>query len=36
MAIRFYRRVRILPGLRLNISKSGANVSMAPGGRTMS
>ncbi len=28
MPLRFTRRVRILPGLRLNLSKSGASISV--------
>ena len=31
MALRFYRRVRIIPGLRVNLSRSGPSVSI--GGR---
>ena len=46
MTIRFFRRVTLLPGLRLNLSKSGASLSIGtprgpsedrtsgPGGRT--
>ena len=32
MGLRFFRRVRILPGLRLNLSKSGASVSVGQQG----
>jgi hypothetical protein len=28
MTIRFFRRVRIIPGLRINLSKSGASLSV--------
>ena len=28
MTLRFFRRVRIAPGLRVNLSKSGASVSI--------
>ena len=28
MSLRFFRRVRIVPGLRVNLSKSGASVSV--------
>jgi hypothetical protein len=28
MTLRFFRRVRIIPGLRVNLSKSGASVSV--------
>ena len=28
MTLRFFRRVRIIPGLRVNLSKSGASVSI--------
>jgi hypothetical protein len=28
MSLRFFRRVRIVPGLRVNLSKSGASVSI--------
>jgi hypothetical protein len=28
MTLRFWRRVRIVPGLRVNLSKSGASVSV--------
>jgi hypothetical protein len=28
MSIRFWRRVRIVPGLRVNLSKSGASLSV--------
>ena len=28
MSLRFYRRVSIIPGLRVNLSKSGASVSV--------
>jgi Protein of unknown function (DUF4236) len=35
MRFRFYRRVRILPGVRLNLSKGGASVSMGPKGATL-
>jgi Protein of unknown function (DUF4236) len=28
MSLRFWRRVRIVPGLRMNLSKSGASVSI--------
>ena len=28
MSLRFFRRVRIIPGLRVNLSKSGASVSI--------
>jgi Protein of unknown function (DUF4236) len=28
MTLRFFRRVRIVPGLRVNLSKSGASVSV--------
>jgi hypothetical protein len=28
MTLRLFRRVRIVPGLRLNLSKSGASVSI--------
>jgi Protein of unknown function (DUF4236) len=28
MSLRFFRRVRIAPGLRVNLSKSGASVSI--------
>ena len=29
MSLRFWRRIRIAPGLRVNLSKSGASVSSA-------
>jgi len=32
MSFRFWRRVRILPGLTLNLSKSGASLSVGPPG----
>jgi hypothetical protein len=32
MGWRFYRRVRILPGVTLNVSKRGASVSVGPRG----
>jgi hypothetical protein len=32
MTIRFFRRVRIVPGLRINLSKSGASVSVGQKG----
>lgn len=28
MSLRFFRRVRIIPGLRVNFSKSGASLSV--------
>jgi len=30
--LRFQKRIRILPGLRINLSKSGASASMGPRG----
>lgn len=35
MAIRFYRRIRIAPGVSLNLSKSGGSVSVGPRGAKM-
>ena len=32
MAFRFFRRIRLAPGLSLNLSKSGASVSLGPRG----
>ena len=32
MALRFYRRIRVAPGLSLNLSKRGASLSMGPRG----
>jgi hypothetical protein len=32
MTIRFFRRVTLLPGLRLNLSKSGASLSIGTRG----
>ena len=32
MGLRFQRRFQLLPGLRLNVSKSGASVSLGPRG----
>lgn len=32
MAFRFFRRIRIAPGISINLSKSGASVSMGPRG----
>ena len=32
MTIRFFRRVTLLPGLRLNLSKSGASISVGTRG----
>ena len=32
MAFRFFRRIRLAPGLSLNLSKSGATVSLGPRG----
>ena len=35
MAFRFQRRIKIAPGLRLNISKSGVSVSAGPRGASL-
>src|SRR2546423_7529864 len=32
MPLRFFRRIRIAPGLTVNVSKSGASVSVGPRG----
>jgi hypothetical protein len=32
MSFRFYRRIRVLPGVRLNISKSGVSTSIGTRG----
>lgn len=36
MALRFQRRIKIAPGLRVNISKSGLGVSVGPRGAAVS
>jgi hypothetical protein len=32
MAFRFWRRIRLFPGVSLNLSKSGASLSLGPRG----
>lgn len=35
MALRFRKRVKILPGVHINLSKSGASASVGPRGATV-
>ena len=35
MGFRFYRRIKILPGIHINLGKRGASVSVGPRGAKM-
>ncbi len=35
MALRFFKRVKLAPGVKLNISKSGPSVSVGPQGAAL-